>query len=218
MNAPEILKKAAQHMEARADTYDKPGGERSMAQTVAIFNLFHGTALTEAQGWHFMQILKDVRLFARPDSYHADSGEDGTAYSALKCEAMAAHSEAQHAATAPVVIPPAKDTNLGPESDIAARHAAGIDTLNAGPCIDVVAALDVVAANAADDGWIEWGGGECPVPDGTEVQVQHRDGSVFRGKALIDKGIGNSNWHIGFKADPRPCRRDIIAYRVIKTN
>jgi hypothetical protein len=86
--ADEILTAAAQHMRDRAATYDKPGGERSMAQTVAIFNLYHCTSLTEAQGWHMMQILKDVRLFARP-GYHADSAEDCTAYSALKAEAMA---------------------------------------------------------------------------------------------------------------------------------
>lgn len=84
--APDLLQAAHQHMSDRAGTYDKPEGERSMAQTVAIFNLHHRTALTEAQGWHFMQILKDVRLFTRP-GYHADSGEDGIAYCALKCEA-----------------------------------------------------------------------------------------------------------------------------------
>lgn len=89
MKAQEILTAAAAHMSDRASTYDKPAGERSMAQTVEIFNLFHGTALTEAQGWHFMQVLKDVRLFTRP-GYHADSAEDGVAYSALKAEAMAA--------------------------------------------------------------------------------------------------------------------------------
>lgn len=88
MNAPEILTKAAGHLADRAATYDKPEGERSMALTVAVFNQFHGTSLTEAQGWHFMQILKDVRLFSRP-GYHADSAEDCAAYAALKAEAKA---------------------------------------------------------------------------------------------------------------------------------
>lgn len=86
--APDILEAAAGHMRDRAATFDKPEGERSMAQTVAIFNQFHGTGMTEAQGWHFMQILKDVRLFTR-DGYHQDSGEDCVAYAALKCEAKA---------------------------------------------------------------------------------------------------------------------------------
>lgn len=87
MSAVDILNKAAGHMQDRASTYDKPEGERSMAQTVAIFNLYHGTELTEAQGWHLLQILKDVRLFTRA-GYHADSAEDCVAYAALKAEAL----------------------------------------------------------------------------------------------------------------------------------
>lgn len=87
-SAPDVLDAAAKHMRDRAATYDKPEGERSMLQTVKVFNAFHGTELTEAQGWHFMQVLKDVRMFTR-DGYHADSGEDGVAYAALKCEAKA---------------------------------------------------------------------------------------------------------------------------------
>lgn len=89
MEAKDFLNAAAGHMTQRAGTYDKPEGERSMAKTVAAFNVFHGTQLTEAQGWHFMQILKDVRLFARR-SFHSDSAEDGVAYAALKSEAKAA--------------------------------------------------------------------------------------------------------------------------------
>lgn len=113
MKAPEILDKAAQHMRDRAATYDKPEGERSMGLTVAIFNLHHGTSLTEAQGWHLMQILKDVRLFARP-GYHADSAEDCTAYSALKAEAMALQAETDNADNAHVVVPPQPE--YAPES------------------------------------------------------------------------------------------------------
>lgn len=86
--APVLLDAAAGHLRDRAATYDKPEGERSMAKTVAIFNLHHGTSLTEAQGWHLLQILKDVRLFTR-GKYHADSAEDCIAYAALKAEAMA---------------------------------------------------------------------------------------------------------------------------------
>lgn len=86
MQAPEILDKAANHMRERAATYDQPEGERSMAKTVAVFNVFHGTNLTEEQGWHFMQILKDVRFFST-NTYHADSAEDCVAYAGLKAEA-----------------------------------------------------------------------------------------------------------------------------------
>lgn len=88
VTAPAMLNKAATLLAERGREYDKPEGERSMAQTVDIFNRFHGTTLTEAQGWHFMQVLKDVRLFQRP-GYHSDSAEDCTAYSALKAEAKA---------------------------------------------------------------------------------------------------------------------------------
>lgn len=88
VTAPDVLAKAKKHMEDRAATYDKPEGERSMAQTVAVFNVFHGTNLTEAQGWHFMEILKRVRLFSRP-GFHQDSAEDAVAYGALLAEAKA---------------------------------------------------------------------------------------------------------------------------------
>lgn len=87
-DAPTLLDAAAGHMRDRAATYDKPEGERSMGKTVAIFNQFHGTALTEAQGWHMLQILKDVRLFANPQQPHRDSVEDCVAYAALKGEAF----------------------------------------------------------------------------------------------------------------------------------
>lgn len=32
------------------------------------------------------------------------------------------------------------------------------------------------ALSAKNDGWIEWGGGECPVPTGTLVDVRYRNG------------------------------------------
>ena len=107
-SAPAILDAAAGHMRDRASTYDKPEGERSLAQTVDIFNRYHGTKLTEAQGWHFMQILKDVRLFTR-DGYHADSGEDGVAYAALKCEAKAAE-----ISKLPAIINPERPSGAAP--------------------------------------------------------------------------------------------------------
>ena len=84
--APDLLKKAAQHMADRAATYDKPEGERSMGKAVEAFNAITGKSLTEAEGWLLLQVLKDVRLWQRP-GYHADSAEDCIAYSALKAEA-----------------------------------------------------------------------------------------------------------------------------------
>lgn len=86
MKAHDLLEQARMHMEERARQYDQPGGERSMGRTVAAFNAITEHSLTEAQGWLFMQLLKDVRLFTSP-GYHADSAEDGIAYSALMAEA-----------------------------------------------------------------------------------------------------------------------------------
>lgn len=91
--APDLLAAAAQHMRDRADTYDKPEGERSMGQTVAAFNIITGRsgdrALSESEGWLLMQTLKDVRDRQRA-APHRDSLEDGIAYSALKAEARLA--------------------------------------------------------------------------------------------------------------------------------
>lgn len=84
-----LLQVAADHMRARAATYDKPDGERSMGKTVAAFNAVTGRDLSEAEGWLLLQLLKDVRLFQRP-GYHADSAEDCIAYAALKAEAKMA--------------------------------------------------------------------------------------------------------------------------------
>jgi hypothetical protein len=88
MKADQLLQKAAQHMQDRAATYDKPEGERSMGKAVAAFNAITGRDLSEPEGWLLLQVLKDVRLFQRP-GYHADSAEDCIAYAALKAEAKA---------------------------------------------------------------------------------------------------------------------------------
>lgn len=88
MKAHEFLGKAQALMLERGKQYDKPEGERSMATTVLAFNAITGQLLTEAEGWLLLQILKDVRQWQNP-AYHADSAEDGVAYSALKAEALA---------------------------------------------------------------------------------------------------------------------------------
>jgi hypothetical protein len=84
--AAEMLGRAAALLHERGQSYDKPQGERSMARTVSAFNTITGRDLTEAEGWLFMQQLKQVRLFTR-SGYHADSAEDNIAYAALMAEA-----------------------------------------------------------------------------------------------------------------------------------
>jgi hypothetical protein len=92
-HAEHILVAAAGHMRQRAETYDAPGGERSMEKTVALFNVLHGTDLTVVDGWRFMALLKLVR--STQGAYRADNFEDLAAYAALAGEdaAMVAAAE-----------------------------------------------------------------------------------------------------------------------------
>lgn len=85
--ASSILDAAADHMRDRAATYDKPDGERSMAATVAAFDVITGHTLSEEHGWLFMALLKMVR--SQQGAYRADNYEDGAAYIALQGEAAA---------------------------------------------------------------------------------------------------------------------------------
>ena len=59
-----------------------------------------------------------------------------------------------------------------------------------------------------DNDWIEWHGGECPVPVGTRVDVQLRSGNRFLGEEAFV--AGDSHWlHDGD-------RYDIMFYRIAK--
>lgn len=61
------------------------------------------------------------------------------------------------------------------------------------------------APAADDEGWIEWAGGECPVPAGTKVQCRYRNGDtgqLYRAEGYRWNHAGNGV--------------DIVAYRVIK--
>ena len=82
--ASTFLKKGLGHMEDRAATYDKEGGERSMGKTVRAFNTITGHTLTEEEGWFMMEILKQVR--SMQGNFKADNYEDLAAYAALRGE------------------------------------------------------------------------------------------------------------------------------------
>ena len=84
MQASDFLSQAQSEMEDRSKTYDKPAGERSMANTVAMFNALTGHQLTEEQGWKFMVCLKLVR--SEQGEYRADNFVDGAAYFGLAGE------------------------------------------------------------------------------------------------------------------------------------
>lgn len=89
MKAQDFLRKGADLLEERGKQYDQPGGERSMGKAVRAFNTITGRSLYESEGWLLLQILKDVRQWQNPNSYHADSAEDCVSYAALKAEALA---------------------------------------------------------------------------------------------------------------------------------
>ena len=85
--ANHFLEAAKGHLGARAVTYDKPTGERSMERTVKVFAALTDIQLTEEHGWLFMEVLKQVRSLQ--GKFKADNYEDLAAYAALRGEAAA---------------------------------------------------------------------------------------------------------------------------------
>jgi hypothetical protein len=84
--ANQLLNKAATLMQQRGEQYDKPNGERSMAQAATAFNAITGLTISEADGYLLMALLKMVRDNQK-ESPHTDSIEDLIAYAALYGEA-----------------------------------------------------------------------------------------------------------------------------------
>ena len=77
---------------------------------------------------------------------------------------------------------------------------------------DVVTKSQYETALAASEGWIEWGGGECPVEEGTLVDVRYRDGQEL--SALPANDIATSSRdasHAFWRNDGN--QNNIIAYR-----
>lgn len=87
LGAEGFLEAARKILEERANEYDSPDGERSMGDTVQIFNIYTKHNLSEADGYLFMKILKDVRQYRSPD-FHIDSIVDNINYAALQGDAL----------------------------------------------------------------------------------------------------------------------------------
>lgn len=64
----------------------------------------------------------------------------------------------------------------------------------------------------AEPAWIEWTGGDCPVPYGTLVEVQHRHGGRYYDHALVEMSYAEDWAHDPHRWDTDS---DIIAYRVV---
>lgn len=58
------------------------------------------------------------------------------------------------------------------------------------------------------DGWIKWGGGECPVSSDTRVELKFRSGQVW----IDDEVETGCFWRWSHDG----CPADIIAYRIVK--
>jgi hypothetical protein len=86
MTAPELLRKAAEIIEARGVQYDTAGKsqERSMPRICEIFGETTGRQMTIGEGYQFLIALKTARIETSPD--HIDSYVDRLAYQALKDE------------------------------------------------------------------------------------------------------------------------------------
>ena len=68
------------------------------------------------------------------------------------------------------------------------------------------------ALAAKNEGWIEWGGGECPMSCGTMVDVKYRDGVIKKGLRALIANSGRSASKLFWVKDNIPT--DIIAYRL----
>lgn len=80
-----LLLEAAETLNSRGKERDKPNGERSMACAVRIYNAIHPElAMSEVQGWRFMQCLKLAREVQ--GGFKEDDYLDGIGYAALKAE------------------------------------------------------------------------------------------------------------------------------------
>lgn len=67
--------------------------------------------------------------------------------------------------------------------------------------------LPILEQQELGDGWIEWGGGKCPVPASTPIEVKFRNGVTNREDTADGWG-----WEY---APDYPRFGDIIAYRII---
>lgn len=97
--------------------------------------------------------------------------------------------------------------------DAMIRHAAELrDALE--PYDDRVAKQECSQSNQADDGWIEWNGGEQPIPNGSIADVKYRDGTV---QLLMPiPGGGPSYDYVAYNWSHNGLAGDIIAYRPVK--
>ena len=79
-----------------------------------------------------------------------------------------------------------------------------IDLEKAKHVIDMLIELEYGNSAESESGWIEWNGGECPVPPNTKVEIQYPDNDV---DSCIASEVDWNHYGMG---------GDITAYRVVK--
>ena len=72
--------------------------------------------------------------------------------------------------------------------------------------IEIQSAEPETGADKTDEGWIEWKGGECPVPIGTFMDIRLRDGSGFQRQVVTNE----------LRWSSIESSADIIAYKVVE--
>ena len=66
-----------------------------------------------------------------------------------------------------------------------------------------------------ESGWVEWAGGECPVPAGTVIEIKLDDGTTHKVLDPTSDLIAWNSWiAAGISVAGDGC--DIIAYRVVQ--
>ncbi len=85
--ALDFLNEASAILQERGEQRNLPGGERSMARTVALFNVLLQRDLTEFEGWMFMKCLKMTRAVV--GEFQPDDLLDDMNFTALALEHQA---------------------------------------------------------------------------------------------------------------------------------
>ena len=110
---------------------------------------------------------------------------------------------------------PAGWTGDGRDDFYGQYAARKIEPLSSDHTTAIVTSAKYESALAASEGWIDWGGGECPVEEGTLVDVRYRDGqelSALPANDLAESARDAS--HEFWRNDGK--QNDIIAYRLHK--
>lgn len=107
-------------------------------------------------------------------------------------------------------------SNVGKKPDFYTECATDVDLVWRKTVTTHVSREQYEAELAAkNDGWVAWGGGECPVEKGTLIDVKWRDGRIDNGiQAKVSHGHESPNKRNAISWRHFGIAHDIIAYRL----